>query len=477
MSDTTFVSGTVVTADWLNDANDHVYNNVTTAHTSAKITNTQTSGTSRTVQSKLSEVLSVADFNNDIETANDAAIAAGKPLYFPAGTYNYTPTAVMDIEDWVGDGPNASVIVVNCAAYSGVVFRMADSTKIEGLRIYEDGLSKVATGLQLSAADSAEFTGHQRLVRVTIQGFNKNLDVNNVFMITADQCRFESGAEGLYCAPIDQTGDNGYVTTHTWNNCWFYGNTRNVYYAPALNSFGVSFIGGSIEAATGAAEQAYFTKMRVLTFAPIYLEGASTIPALRLVDVAMTTIDGAYVNGTGGITLGTNAEVSFRNVLTTASTDVLTGGDGTQRVNMEGCQWPSSGNSAPTLFSQFSAVSTSYNGLTYAALFNNLSTGIYNETYTASITPNLRFGNIQYITVTDTNVFTINAPTNGTPGARLALTIRNTSGGVHGNITWNAVYKLAAWTKPATGFNRSITFYYDGTNWIEDTRSSNDVPN
>lgn len=420
--------------------------------------------------------VSLADYSS-FTAANSAAVAAGKPLYIPPGTHDYTPTGVVDIANLIGSGPDVSMIRVDCTSYSGVVFRMSGSTTVEGLRIYENGYSKLGTGLQLSASTSSDFTGHQRLVRVTVQGFNKNIDVNNTFMVTADQVRSEFGAEGLYCAPADVSGDNGYVTTHEWVNCWFNANTRNVYYNPDLTSFNVTFSGGAIQMATGSAEQAYFDGVRVLTFAPIYLEGANTIPAIRFGSVAMTTVDGAYVNDTGGIVMGTNAEVSFRNVLTTSSTDVITGGDGTQRVNMEGCQWPSSGNSATTAFAQFSAISTSYNGTTYAARFENLSTGYIAETYSTSITPNLRFGNIQAITATNTTAFTINAPTNATPGCELTLCIKNASGGTHGNITWNAVFKVATWTKPATGYNRSIRFFYDGTNWIEVWRSANDVPN
>lgn len=412
-----------------------------------------------------------------ISAANAAAVAADKPLYFPPGAYTHTPTSVMDLANWVGAGVELVTISVDCTSYSGVVFRMSDSTLIEGVTILETGLSKLGTGVQLSAATSSEFTGHQRLARVTIQGFSKGLDINNTFMVVGDQVRVEYCAEGLYCAPADVAGDNGYVTTHTWRDCWFNANDRNVFYDPDLSSFCVTFNGGAIQMATGAAEQAYFGALRVLTFAPIYLEGASTIPAIRFGAVAMTNIDGAYVNDTGGIVLGTNAEISLRNVLTTTATDVLTGGDGTQKVNLDGCQFPASGNSATTAFSQFSAISSSYNGKSYAALVGNLSTGYIAETYSTSITPNLRFGNIQAITATNTTAFTINAPTNATPGCELTLCIKNASGGVHGNITWNAVFKVATWTKPATGYNRSIRFFYDGTNWIEVWRSANDVPN
>lgn len=72
---------------------------------------------------------------------------------------------------------------------------------------------------------------------------------------------------------------------------------------------------------------------------------------------------------------------------------------------------------------------------------------------------------------------TYNAPTGGTVGQELTIRVRNISGGVMGAITWDAAFKLSAWTNPANGFSRSITFVYDGTNWIEISRTAADVPN
>lgn len=98
-------------------------------------------------------------------------------------------------------------------------------------------------------------------------------------------------------------------------------------------------------------------------------------------------------------------------------------------------------------------------------------------TYSASITPDSSQGNSFVVTATNGVAFTINAPTNPANGRQLLLKIRNTSGGALGAITWNAVFKMAAWTSPATGNSRSITFEHDGTNWVEISRTTADVPN
>lgn len=98
-------------------------------------------------------------------------------------------------------------------------------------------------------------------------------------------------------------------------------------------------------------------------------------------------------------------------------------------------------------------------------------------TYSASMTIDAAIGNEFDITANDGVAFTINAPTNPVDGHRITITIRNTAGGALGAATWNAVFKMAAWTQPASANSRSIDFRYDGTNWVEIGRTTADVPN
>jgi len=97
--------------------------------------------------------------------------------------------------------------------------------------------------------------------------------------------------------------------------------------------------------------------------------------------------------------------------------------------------------------------------------------------YSASMTPNMFNGDWQTITATNGTAFTINAPTNAADGMELTITLKNASGGALGAATWNAIYKMSAWTNPANGQNRSITFRYDGTNWAQVSQTGVDVPN
>lgn len=98
-------------------------------------------------------------------------------------------------------------------------------------------------------------------------------------------------------------------------------------------------------------------------------------------------------------------------------------------------------------------------------------------TYSASMTPDAKLGASQTITATNGSAFTINAPTNALAGRRLKITLRNTSGGALGAATWNAVFKMSAWTNPGNGNSRSIEFEYDGTNWLQVAQTGVDVPN
>lgn len=98
-------------------------------------------------------------------------------------------------------------------------------------------------------------------------------------------------------------------------------------------------------------------------------------------------------------------------------------------------------------------------------------------TYSASMTPDASLAALYVITATNGSAFTINAPTNPITNQRLEIRIVNTSGGALGAATWNAVFKMATWANPATGFSRAIRFYYNGTNWIELGRATADVPN
>lgn len=112
-----------------------------------------------------------------------------------------------------------------------------------------------------------------------------------------------------------------------------------------------------------------------------------------------------------------------------------------------------------------------------ATLTKALNTARVALTYGATIATDASLGNEFDITATNGTAFTISNPTNATDGQVITYTIRNTSGGALGAITWGTAFKMAAWTSPATANSRSITFRFDGTNLVEISRTPGDVPN
>lgn len=103
--------------------------------------------------------------------------------------------------------------------------------------------------------------------------------------------------------------------------------------------------------------------------------------------------------------------------------------------------------------------------------------GVTAPIYSSSITPDASQGSTFTVTPTNGTAFTINAPVNLHIGQRILFTLRNTTGGPLGAVTWNALYHLATWTNPANGNSRSIEFVYDGVRLTEINRTSTDVPN
>lgn len=106
-----------------------------------------------------------------------------------------------------------------------------------------------------------------------------------------------------------------------------------------------------------------------------------------------------------------------------------------------------------------------------------LAHDIVNVTYSNSMTFNAQDGNIFVIVVTDGNAWTLNAPTNPTTGQIICVRVANTSGGAMGLDTWNGAFKKTVFTPPATGYSRTLWFYYNSVAWVEIGRTAADIPN
>lgn len=126
---------------------------------------------------------------------------------------------------------------------------------------------------------------------------------------------------------------------------------------------------------------------------------------------------------------------------------------------------------------RFVNCTTPVGGTLATAITYNTVNNRFAITYSASMTPDMRAKH-QVIVVTNGTAFTINNPTSSVTGMELVLEIRNTSGGAMGAITWGGNFKMAgAFTNPANGQRRTISFVYTGAHWLELHRAAADIPN
>lgn len=278
-----------------------------------------------------------------------AAFASGKPLYFPEGTYLYTPADTIDIAvPLFGAGKRESII--QCVSSAGMVgkpvFRLTDGS-ISDIQINESAAGKTMHGVEFSNADPDAFTGFLTMERVYIYGFNRGLTVNNIFNLTVTAARVTGCTEGLYGAPVDNVGDNGYFTTLTFIGCYFFSNTRNAYFNPAIKSPAVLFESCVFETATGAAEQSSFSNIEPLTFLNCYWEGADTIPAVRLSSCTTDMLSCNY-NACGAVNLGSvSNSIIFENCkVSSGSANAVIYANGTlqQTIVVRDCAFPASGH-------------------------------------------------------------------------------------------------------------------------------------
>lgn len=103
--------------------------------------------------------------------------------------------------------------------------------------------------------------------------------------------------------------------------------------------------------------------------------------------------------------------------------------------------------------------------------------GIVAATYSASMTLDASLGTTFTITPNDGTAFAVTSITRPAYNRRIRINIINTTGGALGAGTFTCCKIGAAWTQPATGFNRSLELEYTGSVWQEVNRSAADISN
>jgi len=114
-------------------------------------------------------------------------------------------------------------------------------------------------------------------------------------------------------------------------------------------------------------------------------------------------------------------------------------------------------------------------GQSPAGIVSRQARGIRTIPYSANMTLDCSLGEVFTIAVTNGKPYTIKA-TNQFPGELVVLDIYNKAGGPLGAATFGSGFQAGAFTPPAAGAHRTITFLSDGTNLREIAQTTADIP-
>lgn len=503
--DTTFSNGTVVLPAWLNDVNRQTYD-LPDSTSAAKgdalvaVKRVATGASAMTLHNwieargfNVKEFGAVGDgVTNDtaaIQAAIDAAALttdSEKALIFPQGDYRVTTLTMTSLRQ-------CTIVCLGAVFITGTSNSSTSIITMDGVELDSvKGIQMVGTmALQTTGSGYSYGLYARWLVNSVI-----NMSISGAFSVAAadfDTC-FDNDFQWLYCTNstsgkhMIKCGSNN-VNVNRWRIRCAGTGSANTQIGMELNGNG-NFITGDI---SGCGTGLKLTASRGTTFSGMYFETCLAPITCSGVNRGNTFIGGyievlngsTAMNFSGGSMQGINLiGVYFNGAVGT--TTAINLGTSSYGVNLIGCDMNAidteftgtlRGTNAGVNAQLIGGIRQYFNG---SQLFlGGTAQTVVNQSVTGASTVAIdaSAGDEQYLTVSTGSAFTIGAPTNTTTGQLLTINIRNTSGGALGTITWNAVFKLATWTSPATGNSRSIVFRFDGTNWVERFRTPGDVPN
>jgi hypothetical protein len=470
----------------------------------------------RTAQNKMRDLISVKDFGavGDGSTNDYTAIAAaityaksvGGTVYFPftANGYKYgTSLTLSDGCRLEGQGvPNrwrstqssvklkytgsASAIDLSPGAATGV-----DGVQIANLEINGASATGTANGLYLNATAATSYIEGVYCENTSFVDFpgHQVFSDGTVFDIIFKRCTIMNPTvAALDCVYIQ----NGSPSQWTFDDCWISPYTAGKWgvYTLSVNQ-DVRFLGGTVAPYNGAAGANGVFVSGGLFIYGTHFEGALAAQT-GTIGIQYKGSNGAFISPSSctyfgtGIKIGDSGADAARGwVISGNIGNYNAGGTGDVEITAGGIRAGvilglGYSNGTPTVTDTrlsgdgVPEVVKLYRGALETVQLVNKR---YDVAYSGSMTINAASGNEFDITASNGSAFTINAPTGMFDGQRITITLRNTSGGALGAATWNAVFKMSAWTNPATGFSRSIDFKYNGTNWVQVSQTGVDVAN
>lgn len=463
----------------------------------------------RTVQAKLRESVSVKDFGAKgdgvtddtaaIQAALDSLVLSGTTLYntppakeltVPAGIYIFSSAITIPKNVKIkGEGKNSSIFKSNHTGDGFTTIQPVNTP--QAINVQLEDLAIWNTNASNTGGAYVDVTGvYITLRNVQLTGFKYNLILDQSELVDCEFCDFENpitaclwivngpehtpGAGFFYSNRISVKSsqfsstvgsigiidDGGYTHSFVDNN---YNGCTNHFRVAGVLGFKIS--GGEFEGATSSnfifTNTTYGAGTAVGTGQSVFIGNGALVIAtgsnniFNVTNVGTITLDTLSLQSTATKYIGTagTGGLFARNIYNLGVGVLFDGKAGTHVEQIVGLNY----FNAPTTILQ----------LTSPVQTITQVTGVVN----AGISSIIQINN------NGTAAYTVAAPINGVEGQRITITDINSSSGVGGVYTWNAAYKLAAWTRPAAGFNRSIDFILKGSNWFEVSRTTADIPN
>lgn len=266
-----------------------------------------------------------ADVLGYIRLPVDRAPRITAPLDFRSGKYfsEYT-----DLRGVVGIGGCIVLDDASATAYDKFITEPRSISNVAFI-----GTSKVCTGLSIERADSTtNFLGWARYDNVHVSGCKRGVLVGNCFNIEIGMMVVEENEYGLEINPVNTAGDDGYVTTLTFEKLICRQNDQwGLECVPALKSPNVAFNHLNIETnnQVGGTYQARIKNLDPFSGTEWYLEGSNTVYCLDNNGGNRGRIDGIYQNACGDMNLSTvscDLDIQGHKITATGGTVIASGG-------------------------------------------------------------------------------------------------------------------------------------------------------
>lgn len=238
-----------------------------------------TSAIQRDMQAKAKDWFSVRDFGaqgngtaNDtsaIQACVNAAVSAGKNVYFPSGSYRITSTITVNNNNYTAGTPSGACGLMGAGSTTTIILNQSGGTAINVVGSMANNSYAswfYMRGLTIQGPNTGAANTNDYGLNVTAQFYSKYEDLvfNQCYqgmkftdgvLISFHDCRWKQNWYGLLAA--GQVAGNGSTPNAiTLVNCTFYGNANNgAWFEGGCN---VVFIGGSIETTTGGTDPQRF---------------------------------------------------------------------------------------------------------------------------------------------------------------------------------------------------------------------------